>query len=81
MLDKQLKKLADAAGLADWVLVQPLLEKHLSRIQLQIISDRYGLTDGREKSLAAVGRPYNMRSDAVRQIEAKVFEILKTKTL
>ena len=49
----------------------------LSPQQREIISLRYGLHDGQERSLTAVGKQVNLSRERVRQIEAKAIATLR----
>ena len=49
----------------------------VSRKDKQIIYERYGLTDGREKTLEEVGQIYGVTRERIRQIEARTFRLLK----
>ncbi len=49
----------------------------LSPQQREIISLRYGLHDGQERSLTAVGKQVNLSKESVRQIEAKAIATLR----
>ena len=57
---------------------QAFIDCGLSDREINIISLRFGLNDGVEKTLEEVGSIYNITRERVRQIEAKILRKLKT---
>lgn len=51
---------------------------HVSPRDRSIIYERYGVTDGRPKTLEEVGKIYGVTRERIRQIEAKTFRKLKS---
>lgn len=53
--------------------------KTLSEREADILMLRYGISDGRERTLEDIGKKYNLTRERVRQIEAKALWKLKNK--
>jgi len=51
---------------------------HLTARQRRIIDLRYGLTDGRRRTLEEIGRMLGMTRERVRQIEAEALQLLRS---
>jgi RNA polymerase primary sigma factor len=57
--------------------VNELLLKHLTPRERDILSMRFGLTDGRQRTLDEVGRFFDLSRERIRQIQAKAFRKLR----
>jgi RNA polymerase primary sigma factor len=51
--------------------------KTLNEREIEVVKLRYGLKDGRIRTLAEIGRAFNITRERVRQIEAKAISKLK----
>ncbi len=60
-------------GVKPELLDNPLITERAKRI----FQDRYGLPDGKTKTLEEVGKMYGVTRERIRQIEAKVLEIIR----
>lgn len=54
-----------------------LNQSRLSKKEKELIMDRYGLNDGKAKSLEEVGKNFSVTRERVRQVEAKAFRKLR----
>lgn len=54
-----------------------LNQSRLSKKEKELIKDRYGLNDGKAKSLEEVGKNFSVTRERVRQVEAKAFRKLR----
>ncbi len=57
--------------------IATLIEKHLSRREQEILTIRYGLKDGRHKTLAETGQIIGVSRERIRQIEKRALQKLK----
>ncbi len=57
--------------------VNELLSHHLSSRERDIISLRFGLTDGHQRTLDEVGNLFDLSRERIRQIQAKAFRKLR----
>jgi len=57
--------------------IATLIEKHLSRREQEILTIRYGLKDGRHKTLAETGEIMGVSRERIRQIEKRALQKLK----
>jgi len=57
--------------------VNEILSKHLSSRERDIISLRFGLVDGKQRTLDEVGSIFDLSRERIRQIQAKAFRKLR----
>ena len=57
--------------------LKDLFLKILTAREYKIITDRFGLEDGRPKTLEEVGQEFGVTRDRVRQIEAKALDKIR----
>ncbi|MFH1755727.1 MAG: RNA polymerase sigma factor RpoD/SigA [Candidatus Latescibacterota bacterium] len=57
--------------------IAALIEKHLSKREQEILTIRYGLKDGRHKTLAETGTIIGVSRERIRQIEKRALQKLK----
>jgi RNA polymerase primary sigma factor len=57
--------------------IRNLIEKHLSKREQEILTIRYGLKDGRHKTLAETGTIIGVSRERIRQIEKRALQKLK----
>jgi RNA polymerase sigma factor (sigma-70 family) len=57
--------------------LRKILEDALEPREAEVISMRFGLTDGQTYTLAEVGRHYNLSRERIRQIQTKAMRILR----
>ena len=69
-----------ASRLALTELVEDLLER-LTERERTVVSLRYGLADGRNWTLAEVGKAFQVTRERIRQIEARALDKLRTESL
>jgi len=69
-----------ASRLALTELVEDLLER-LNERERTVLSLRYGLADGRNWTLAEVGKAFQVTRERIRQIEARALDKLRTESL
>jgi RNA polymerase primary sigma factor len=69
-----------ASRLALIELVEDLLER-LTERERTVLSLRYGLTDGRNWTLAEVGKAFQVTRERIRQIEARALDKLRAESL
>jgi RNA polymerase primary sigma factor len=69
-----------ASHLALRELVEDLLER-LTERERAVLSLRYGLADGRSRTLAEVGKAFQLTRERIRQIEARALSKLRSESL
>lgn len=69
-----------ASHLALTELVEDLLER-LTERERAVLSLRYGLADGRSRTLEEVGKAFQLTRERIRQIEARALSKLRTQSL
>ncbi|NIM19748.1 MAG: sigma-70 family RNA polymerase sigma factor [Candidatus Latescibacteria bacterium] len=57
--------------------IASLIEKHLSKREQEILKIRYGLEDGKHKTLAETGKIIGVSRERIRQIEKRALQKLK----
>ena len=69
-----------ASHLALTELVEDLLER-LTERERAVLSLRYGLADGRSRTLEEVGKAFQLTRERIRQIEARALSKLRAQSL
>lgn len=66
----------DVAGRADVARMQRLM-KRLSKLEVAVLESRFGLGDGKERTLRSIGKEYGLSRERIRQIQNDALERLK----